>query len=122
MYPNINWQKLWVKENEEKYRDLTKEMIEKDNQELSWEKVQHIMLAEKVCGKNSSNINPWMNIHEVEMKEMKDKIAQALSKRNLLKKVNTGEGNAELLRVKRELCNERRKYKDFCKQWKKTGE
>ena len=116
---NINWQKLWVKENEEKYRGLTREMIEKDNQELSWEKVQHIMLtsAEHVCGKNGSNINPWMNIHEVEIKEMKDKIAQALSKRNLLKKINTEEGNVELLRVKRELCNERRKYKDCCKQW-----
>ena len=110
---------MWVKENEEKYRDLAKEMIEKDNQELSWEKVQHIMLtsAEQVCGKNSSNINPWMNINEIEIEEMKDKIAQALSKRNLLKKINTEEGNAELLRVKRELCSERRKYKDFCKQW-----
>ena len=30
---NINWQKLRVKENEEKYRDLTKEMIEKGSQE-----------------------------------------------------------------------------------------
>ena len=94
-------------------------MVEKDNQELSWEKVQHIMLtsAEQVCGKNSSIINPWMNIHEVEIKEMKDKIVQALSKRNLLKKINTEEGNAELLRIKRELCSERRKYKDCCKQW-----
>jgi len=36
---------------------------------------------------------------------MKGKIAQALNKRNLLKKVNTKEGNAELLRVTRELCN-----------------
>ena len=35
---NINWQKLWVKENEEKYRDLTKGLIEKEPQELSWEK------------------------------------------------------------------------------------
>ena len=75
--------------------------------------------AEQVCGKNSSNINLWMNRHEVEIKEMKDKIAQALTRRNLLKKVNTEEGNAELLRVKRELCNERRKYKDCCKQWEK---
>ena len=40
---NINWQKLWVKENEEKYRGLTKEVIEKDNKELSWEKVQQII-------------------------------------------------------------------------------
>ena len=31
----INWQKLWVKENKEKYRDLTKELIEKDDQEES---------------------------------------------------------------------------------------
>ena len=115
---NITWQKLWVKENE----DLTREMIEKDNQELSWEKVQHIMLtsAEQVCGKNSSDINPWMNIHQVEIKEMKHKIAQALSKRNLLKKINTEEGNAGQLRVKRELCNERRKYKDCCKQWEEN--
>jgi len=33
-----------------------------------------------------------------------------------LKKINTEEGNAELLKVKRELCNERRKYKDCCTQ------
>ena len=32
---NINWQKLWFKDNKEKYRDLTKELIDKDNQELS---------------------------------------------------------------------------------------
>jgi len=58
----INWQKLWVKENEEKYRDLTKEIVEKDSQELSWETVQYTMLtsAEWVCGKTSSNINPYM--------------------------------------------------------------
>ena len=64
-------------------------MIEKDNQELCWKKAQHIKLtsAEQVCGKNSSNINSWMNIHEVEIKDMKNKIAQALSKRNLLKKL-----------------------------------
>ena len=37
--------------------------------------------AEQVCGKNSSNINPWMNAHEVEIKEMKEKIAQAFSRR-----------------------------------------
>ena len=85
--------------------------------------MQQIILtaAEQVCGKNSSNINPWMNIHELDIKEMKDKIAQALRKRkfmrNLLRRVNTDEGNAELLRAKRKLCNERRKYKDCCKQW-----
>ena len=63
---NMNWQKWWVKENEEKYRDLTKESIQKGNQESSWEKVQQIMLvsAEQLCCKNNSNINPWMNIHE----------------------------------------------------------
>ena len=93
-------------------------MIEKDNQELSLEKVHQIILtlAEQMCGKNNSNINPWLNIHEVKIKEMKDKIVLALRKRNFLKKVNTEEGNTELLRVKRELCHERRKYKDFCKQ------
>ena len=32
---NINWQKLWFKDNKEKYRDLTKELIDKDNQESS---------------------------------------------------------------------------------------
>ena len=47
---------------------------------------------------------------------MKGKIAQALSKKNRWKKINTEEGNAELLKVKRELCNERRKYKNCCKQ------
>ena len=46
---NTNWQKLWVKENEEMYRDLTREMIEKDNQELSWEKVQHVMCGVKIA-------------------------------------------------------------------------
>ena len=61
--------------------------------------------------KDSSNINPWLNIHEVEINEMKDKIAQALSKRNLLRRVNTEEKNAELLRVKRALCNEKKKCK-----------
>ena len=58
-----------------------------------------------------------MNIHELEIKEMKDKIAKALSKRNLLRRVNTDEGNAELLRAKKELYTERRKFKDCCKQW-----
>ena len=116
---NINWRKLWVKENKEKYRDLTKGLIEKETQELSWEKVQQIMLttAEQVCGKSSSNINPWMNAHEVEIKEMKEKIAQALTRRNLLRRVNTEEGYEELLRIKQELCNERKKYKDCCKIW-----
>ena len=73
---NINWQKLWIQENENRYRDLTKALIEGDNQELSWEKVQQIMLtsAEQVCGTNSSNINPWMNAHDKEIKEMKDKM------------------------------------------------
>ena len=61
--------------------------------------------------KDSSNINPWMNIHEVEINEMKDKIVQALSKRNLLRRVNTEERNAELPRVKRALCNEKKKFK-----------
>ena len=32
---NINWQKLWVTENDEKYRDQTKELIKDDNQQLS---------------------------------------------------------------------------------------
>ena len=116
---SINWQKLWVQENEIKYRDLTKALIEEDNQELNWEKVQKIMLtsAEQVCGKNSSNINPWMNAHETEIKNMKDKIAQALSRRNLLQRVNTEEGYEELLRVKREISNERKKYKNCCKKW-----
>ena len=50
-----------------------------------------------------------MNIHEAEVKEMKDKVARALSKRNLLRRVSIKEENSELLRVKRELCNERRK-------------
>ena len=35
---NINWRKMWVKENEEKYRDVTMELTDNDNQELSWEK------------------------------------------------------------------------------------
>ena len=94
---NINWQKLWIQENENRYRDLTKALIKGDNQELSWEKVQQIMLtsAEQVCGTNSSNINPWMNAHEKEekeKKEMKDKIAQVLSRRNLVRRGNTEEG------------------------------
>ena len=46
---------------------------------------------------------------------MKEKIAQALSRKNLLRRVKTEEANAELLRVKQELCNERKKYKDCCK-------
>jgi len=52
---NTNWQKLWVKENGEKNRGLTKELMEKDNLELNWEKVQQIMLAsaEQVCGKRA---------------------------------------------------------------------
>ena len=40
-----------------------------------------LISAEQLFGKNSLNINPWKNIHEAEIKEMKDKIAQALSKR-----------------------------------------
>ena len=116
---NINWQKLWIQENENRYRDLTKALIEGDNQELSWEKVQQIMLtsAEQVCGTNSSNINPWMNAHEKEIKEMKDKIAQVLSRRNLVRRDNTEEGRKELQRIKKELSNERRKYKDCSKKW-----
>ena len=111
---NINWQKVWIQENENRYRDLTKALIEGDNQELSWEKVQQIMLtsAEQVCGTNSSNIYPWMNAHEKEIKEMKDKIAQVLSRRNLVRRDNTEEGRKELQRIKKELSNERRKYKD----------
>ena len=73
-----------------------------------------------MCGKSSSNINPWMNIHELEIKEMKDKIAQALSKRNCLGRGSIDVGNAELLRAKRDLCNERRKYKGCCKQWEEN--
>ena len=116
---NINWQKLWIQENENRYRDLTKALIEGDNQELSWEKEQQIMLtsAEQVCGKNSSNINPWMNAHEKEIKEMKDKIAQVLSRRNLVRRDNTEEGRKELQRIKKEISNERRKYKDCSKKW-----
>ena len=116
---NINWQILWIQENENRYRDLTKALIEGDNQELSWEKVQQIMLtsAEQVCGTNSSNINPWMNAHEKEIKEMKDKIAQVLSRRNLVRRDNKEEGRKELLRIKKELSNERRKYKDCSKTW-----
>ena len=52
---------------------------------------------------------------------MKDKIPLALSKRNCLRHLlirgNIDEGNAELLRGKTELCNERRKYKDCRKHW-----
>ena len=73
--------------------------------------------AEQVCGESSSNINTWMNIHQLEIRESKDKIAQALSKRKLVRRGNTDEGNAEMVRAKRELCNERRKYKDCCTQW-----
>ena len=111
---SINWQKLWVQENEIKYRDLTKALIEEDNQDSNWEKVQKIMLtsAEQMCGENSSNINPWMNAHETEIKNTKDKIAQALSRR-----INTEEGYEELLRVKREISEERKKYKNWCKKW-----
>ena len=60
---NINWQKLWIQENEIRYRELTKAKIEEDNHELNWEKEQQIVLtsAEQVYGKNNSNINPWMN-------------------------------------------------------------
>ena len=110
---------MWIQENENRYRDLTKALIEGDNQELSWEKVQQIMLtsAEQVCGTNSSNINPWMNAHDKEIKEMKDKIAQVLSRRNLVRRDNTEEGREELQRIKKELSNERRKYKDCSKKW-----
>ena len=81
-----------------------------------------LTLAEQVCGKRSSKINPWMNIHEVKIKEMKDKIAQALSKRNLLRRVNTEEGKAELLRLNGESRNERKKNMGCCKKiGKKAG-
>ena len=80
-----------------------------------------LISAEQLCCKNSSNINPSMNLHELEIKEMKGKIAQALSKRNFFRNLLRGgykdERNAELLKAKRELCTERRKCKDCCKQW-----
>ena len=69
-----------------------------------------------MCGTNSSNINPCMNRHKKEIKEMKDKIAQALSRRNLVRRANTEEGREELLRIKKELSNERRIYKDCSKK------
>ena len=56
-------------------------------------------------------------MHEKEVKELRDKITQSLSKRHLLRRVTTEEGSAELLRVKRELCYEGKKYKDCCKHW-----
>ena len=53
---------------------------------MDWETEQKIILtsAEQVRGKNISNINLCLNAHEIEMKEIKDKIAQALSRRNIL--------------------------------------
>ena len=57
-----------------------------------------------------------MNAHEKEIKEMKDKIAQVLSRRNLVRRDNTEEGGKELLRIISELSNERREYKDWSKK------
>ena len=54
-----------------------------------------------MCGTSSSNINPSMNAHEIEIKEMKDKIAKALCRRNLVSRVGTEEGREELLRINR---------------------
>ena len=42
---NINWQKLWIQVNEHRHRDLTMALIEGDNHELNWKKMQQIMLT-----------------------------------------------------------------------------
>ena len=81
--------------------------------------MQQIMLtsAEQVCCTNYSNVNPWMNAYEIDIKEMKYKIAQVLSRRNLVRRVNTEEEREELLRIKIELSDERRRYKVSSKKW-----
>ena len=70
-----------------------------------------------MSGKNNSNINPWMNEHEREVNEIKDKIEQALSRRNHSRNIDTLEGKNEMIEVRREITNERKKYKEYCKKW-----
>ena len=58
-----------------------------------------------------------MNAYEIDIKEMKYKIAQVLSRRNLVRRVNTEEEREELLRIKIELSGERRRYIVSSKKW-----
>ena len=67
------------------------ERVEKclfENGGMDWNQVEEILneTAFEVCGKKTTQVNPWMEEHHTEVEKLKENIREGLRKRNEVKR------------------------------------
>ena len=120
--PNIKWERLMDDECADQFREKTSERVEKclcEIRGVDWNQVEKILreTALEVCGKQTSQVNPWMEEHHTEVEKLKENIREGLRKRNEIKRKATDEYDQSLIEAREELRQARRAYKNQLKEW-----
>ena len=120
--PNIKWERLMDDECANQFQEKTSERVEKclnENGGMDWNLVEKILreTALEVCGKKTSQVNPWMEEHHTEVEKLKENIREGLRKRNEIKRKATDEYDQSLIEAREELRQARRAYKNQLKEW-----
>ena len=81
---NIKWERLMDNECADQFREKTSERGEKclfENGRMDWNQVEKILneTALEVCGKKTTQVNPWMEEHHTKVEKLKENIREGLS-------------------------------------------
>ena len=73
------------------FEKKTSERVEKclyENGGADWNQVEKILreTALEVCGKKTTQVNPWMEEHHTEVEKLKENIREGFRKRNEIKR------------------------------------
>ena len=86
-------------------RETTSDRVQKwlcENGEVDWNQVEKVLreTALEVCGKKTTQVNPWMEEHHTEVEKLKENIREGLRKENEVKGRATDEYDQSLIEAR----------------------